>query len=91
MAGVGSQEWGDTREVMRTMQELYQHADEPATAVQIKEVISEVQALFAENADQDYSGKYFIEHQAGTSLNDTTRTTYCVEVLQADVASQVAS
>ena len=47
MAGVGSQEWGDTREVMRTMQELYQHADEPATAVQIKEVISEVQALFA--------------------------------------------
>lgn len=47
MAGVGSQEWRDTREVVRTMQELYKHADEPATAVQIKEVLSEVQALFA--------------------------------------------
>ena len=27
-----------------------------------------VQAMFAENADEDYSGKFFIEHQAGTSL-----------------------
>ena len=48
------------------------------------------QALFAENADDDYSGKYFISHQAGTPVNDTTWTTYCIEVLETDDVATTA-